>query len=261
MPKKKRRKLGAFLRKACLPLLIFCLLLLLFWSLLPYFVIHRAGLGLFVPAACCLLGLAAICFRRPLGKLPGKARLLRRGVTVLVLLFGTAFVVTSALMIAAAAKPAKADSTVIVLGCKVDGTGPSLMLYNRIQAAYAYLSQNENSYCIATGAQGPNEGATEASVIKRCLMEKGIAGERILLDEQSTNTQENIHNAKELITEEGLPTDAVIVTDEFHQLRSHMIAAKEDLEPTTKSSHTPWFLFIYYWFREMFALAQQVLLK
>ena len=53
-------------------------------------------------------------------------------------------IVISVLMISAANNLPDEPTTVIVLGCRVKENGPSLMLQKRIDAAYDYMTENEN---------------------------------------------------------------------------------------------------------------------
>lgn len=75
-------------------------------------------------------------------------------------------IVISVLMISAANNLPDEPTTVIVLGCRVKENGPSLMLQKRIDAAYDYMTENENVICIASGGQGSDEPMSEAQAIK-----------------------------------------------------------------------------------------------
>ena len=50
----------------------------------------------------------------------------------------------------------------IVLGCQVNGTEPSLMLRERLDAAVAYLNEYPDAQCIVTGDKGDRENISEA---------------------------------------------------------------------------------------------------
>lgn len=83
-------------------------------------------------------------------------------------------IAVSASMATAIVKTPEAQSTVVVLGCKVNGKNPSLMLRKRLEAAYDYLSKNPGVPCIVSGGQGPNEGISEAQCMYNYLTERGI---------------------------------------------------------------------------------------
>ena len=170
-----------------------------------------------------------------------------------------AFVSISAAMAwAANVKPATDDTTVIVLGCQVQGIYPSKMLGRRIQAAAEHMKSNETEACIATGAQGRDEKASEADVEKTYLQKAGVSGSRIYIEDKSASTAENIKNAAKIINDNHLSKNVVIATDAFHELRAHIIAKRNGLNPSAASCVTPWYLFFYYWMRETFAIVQVI---
>ena len=167
--------------------------------------------------------------------------------------------VISVLMIKAA-EPSSAgenSDTVIVLGCRVKGDVPSLMLGRRINAAYEYLERNPGAVCIASGGQGRDELISEAECIKNVLVERGISPDRIILEDKSTSTDENIRFSMEKMEANGLTVEAVIVTNDYHQLRAKMICRKYGLETSAVSAETSLYLIPTYWVREWFGVVYQ----
>lgn len=70
----------------------------------------------------------------------------------------------------------------VVLGCQVSASGePTVMLRDRIDAAYDYLSAHPESRCVASGGQNDNEPISEAACIRNTLAARGIDPDRILL--------------------------------------------------------------------------------
>lgn len=132
--------------------------------------------------------------------------------------------------------PKNADY-LIVLGASVKGTVPSLVLKERIHAAAIYLKMNKRTIAIASGGKGSNEKISEAESIKRELMKRGISPKRILLEDKSRNTYENIKNSKKFI----IPTEkkGIIVTNDFHIYRSLMIAKDQGLHLYGLPAKTP----------------------
>ena len=74
-------------------------------------------------------------------------------------------IVTSKMTMAAFEKPVS-DGTVIVLGCKVNGTRPSLSLERRLDKATEYLIEHKDAMCIVTGNKGSDEEISEAQCMK-----------------------------------------------------------------------------------------------
>lgn len=117
---------------------------------------------------------------------------------------------------------------IIVLGAQVRENGPSVVLKYRLDEAIAYLNENPDTVCIVSGGQGANEPFSEAKGMADYLTEHGIEEERILLEEKSTNTVENIEYSKALMEQ---PYDGVgIVTNNFHVFRAVRIAKVRGLE-------------------------------
>ncbi len=177
--------------------------------------------------------------------------------TVAVLLAVLAAVI-SVFMISTANRPPDGNTTVIVLGCKVRGEEPSLMLRQRIMAAYRYLDQNPSAMCIVSGGQGADELISEAESMKRVLVEQGISEDRIILEDRSTGTDENIRFSLEKMNEYGISGSVTIVTNEFHQLRAKLIADKYGLESYSVSARTSLWLLPTYWLREWFGVCYQI---
>lgn len=128
------------------------------------------------------------------------------------------------------------NTPVIVLGCKVNDKTPSVMLEKRINAAYDYMSQNEKAVCIVSGGQGADENISEAQAMAEALIQKGIAEERIILEDKSTTTRENLSFSKEKLEEYKLGNKAVIVTTDYHQYRVSLIGEELGIDTYSKSS-------------------------
>ncbi|MDE5718606.1 MAG: YdcF family protein [Lachnospiraceae bacterium] len=117
---------------------------------------------------------------------------------------------------------------IIVLGAQMKPGGPSVVLRFRLDAAYDYLTANEDTLCVVSGGQGANEPCSEAEGMYTYLVEKGIAPERILMEDKSTDTAENIAFSAELIG--GTDKDVGIVTNNFHVFRGVMLARHAGFE-------------------------------
>lgn len=165
-------------------------------------------------------------------------------------------VVISICMLKAANSPPKNENfTMIVLGCQVKNDGPSLMLRKRLDAAYDYLSEHESVKVIVSGGKGDDEVISEAQCMKDYLTAKGIAQERIIMEDKSTSTYENLSFSHKIIEEENLPQKVCLVTDAYHQLRADMIADKQGIDADSISCSTSWWLVPTYWVREWFGVA------
>ena len=112
----------------------------------------------------------------------------------------------------------------VILGCQVNGSLASLPLLRRGYNAVNYMKRHENLKAVITGGQGPRENITEAEAMRRLLAENGIGEERILIEDKSRSTIENLKFANELYS--LLDKNIVIVTSDYHMFRSLSIAKK-----------------------------------
>ena len=133
--------------------------------------------------------------------------------------------------------PAEDYDAIIVLGAQVKPDGePSIQLEWRLDAAIA--AWREKSTPIVTcGAQGDNEPAPEALVMRDYLVAAGVPEGDILVDPHSYNTRQNIHNAAELLKGHAVER-VLIVTSDYHLSRSLALARDEGLTATGIGSPT-----------------------
>ncbi len=146
------------------------------------------------------------------------------------------------------------DCTVIVLGCQVRGDHPSLMLKQRIEAAYEYLSENPDVPCIVTGGKGDDENISEAQCMYDYLVDMGIDPDRIYMEDKAVNTVENIKFSKEIIEENNFSTNTAIVTDIFHQYRASNIVKEAELAYGSVPAKCSWYLLPTFYVRELIAI-------
>ncbi len=129
------------------------------------------------------------------------------------------------------AQPEAGLDYVIVLGAQVRGERPSRALRRRLDRAAEYARANPETLLILSGGQGPDEGISEAECMRRCLTEQGIAEERLLLEDRSTSTRENLSFSAKLLDKEA---DSVgIVTNSFHIYRAMMLARRQGYAHTS----------------------------
>ena len=171
------------------------------------------------------------------------------------------FACVEARVISAAKKgPESGAEYVIVLGAQVRGEHPTLVLGARIRAAAEYLRENPEAVAIASGGQGTGEAISEAEAIRRGLLLEGIGTERILLEDRSTSTTENLKFSAELIEKEKPVQDAkvVIVTNDFHVYRALKLSKKQGYADVSGIGATDFFaVTIQYYVREFFAVTKE----
>lgn len=118
---------------------------------------------------------------------------------------------------------------VIVLGAQMRSTGPSVIYKYRLQKAKEYLDRNPDTICITTGGQGYNETVSEGEGGRDYLVSLGIYPDRILVENSSRDTAENVTNSMEIIRAQSVDENELkigIITNGFHVFRGVHIARK-----------------------------------
>lgn len=233
---------------------------LFFWSAAPAF-IGICNIGVVTAAGICAFVFLAALLWHLVEEHRGVGMTLLCTAVGLVFTVGmAAFCFVSGLMLKASMTEVPEecpDYTVVVLGCLIHDDQPSWMLTDRLERAYRVLEENPDVMCVVSGGQGDNESYTEAYVMKKYLVEKGIAPSRIVTEEASSSTEENLLFAKNAVELNGLSKNIVIVTDRFHELRARIWAQKAGFRDIYAACcETRPYLVVGYWFREMFGLAR-----
>ena len=155
--------------------------------------------------------------RLPIGLRAGIGMLAGVGIACLcglLILIGSAFSV----------KGEQQLSYIIVLGAQMKQSGPSVVLEKRLCRAYTYLTENPETLCVLSGGQGSNEPVSEAQGMYDYLAGRGIEKERIIREDQSVNTVQNLKYSAEFLDREQ---DSVcIVSNNFHMFRARRLAEK-----------------------------------
>lgn len=116
---------------------------------------------------------------------------------------------------------------IIVLGAQVYKSGPSSVLKYRLDKAAEYLAENSETVCIVSGGMGANEPEPEAVIMAEYLEKKGVTADRIIKEEKSETTAENISNSMKYINSDAA---VGIVTNNFHVMRALQTAERQGLE-------------------------------
>lgn len=165
--------------------------------------------------------------------------------------------VTGVIIVKAGAGQSVPCDYVVVLGAGVNGTVPSLSLRERLDAAYDYLTEFPESICIVSGGQGNGEEISEAQCMFNDLTARGIDENRVWMEEQATDTRENIRFSLDLIEEKtgNRPTEIGLVSSEYHLYRANLFAREEKIISYGIPARTSWVtLRINYYLREIAAV-------
>lgn len=154
----------------------------------------------------------------------------------------------------------------VILGCQVKPWGPSVLLQDRLDEALDYLEEHPEMTVVVSGSQGRDEPMSEAQAMYEYLVAHGIDEARILQEDRSRNTMENLEFTKKLLEERGydIDGDMVVVSNGFHLTRVRMLWGRvfgsgENLSTlAAPASHAPSRLKMY--IREPLALMKSFLL-
>lgn len=119
-------------------------------------------------------------------------------------------------------KPEPGD-TIIVLGAKLIGSQPSTMLRLRLDKAIRLYQQGYAPTIIVSGAKGADEDTSEAAAMQGYLINQGIPENKIIIEDKSYNTFQNLNNCQTIMKEHGLE-QAIIVSNASHIRRSLILA-------------------------------------
>lgn len=238
-----------------------CLIAALLISVGLFLVIALTGhrfLGAFLIGVAALLLFYPLCALL-LPKVPA-LKWLRAVVTVvLVIAVGYFCVVESFILRDARTDTHKTADCLIVLGAGVNGTVPSLSLLDRLNGTYDYMTAHPDCIAVVSGGQGEGEDLSEAQCMRDWLVAKGIAPERIYLEDQSTCTLENLRYSMELI--EQLPLEDPVlglVSSEYHLHRAKRLAAYVGIDVIGVAARTSYpTVALNYFIREAFAMTEQ----
>lgn len=116
----------------------------------------------------------------------------------------------------------------IVLGAEVIGSAPSRSLRYRLEAAKRYLDRFPDSIAIVSGGKGVNEQISEASCMSAELIRAGVAPERIIAEDKSSSTEENLSFSFAIIR--GLNDEpdgnTAILSSSYHLCRAKRLALR-----------------------------------
>ena len=146
----------------------------------------------------------------------------------------------------------------VVLGAAVYGDRPSLTLVRRLEGALDYLNRYPDSVAVVSGGMGPGETVTEGQAMFDWLVARGVAPERVLIEDRATSTRENLEFSFDIIRSRGdEPSGNVaIVSSAYHLYRAKCMAEKLGIaDPAGVAA--PWgyfFVMLNYFIREAFGV-------
>ena len=171
-------------------------------------------------AACMLL--ARLISKGVLQQLPGTVKW---PITIIVIVGLCIFIFAEGCIISGFGYKGTSDlDYIVVLGAQMKTSGPSKALALRLDKAIDYLEKNENTIVIVSGGQGSDEPVSEAQGMTDYLLAAGIERDRIIQEDKSTNTYENLLFCSKLFDKKKVSIG--VISNNFHVFRAVKIAKK-----------------------------------
>ena len=146
----------------------------------------------------------------------------------------------------------------VVLGAHVKGTQPSKALTRRLEKALEYAEKNKDTVLILSGGQGAGEDITEARCMAGWLKARGISEDRMVLEDKSVNTKENLVFSDKITGCAQKKTG--IISNNFHVYRAVKLAKKAGyVHAEGIAAASDPVMQLHYVFREAVALMKEVL--
>ena len=137
----------------------------------------------------------------------------------------------------------------IILGCGIrkDGT-PSPLLRGRIDRALRFADKQKaltgkEPVFVTSGGKGPDEPISESAAMKRYLLEQGVPEARIVEEDRSTDTLENMKFSKEKIRALDPEAKVAFATTNYHVFRGGLCARRVKMRAVGMGAKTKW----YFW--------------
>jgi uncharacterized SAM-binding protein YcdF (DUF218 family) len=134
---------------------------------------------------------------------------------------------------------------IIIHGCGlIDGERISKLLSNRVDKAIeVYNRCKTKPVIVPSGRKGADEKISEAEAMKRYLLEHGIPESDILLEDQSTTTEENLINSRDIIDRRLGKKKTALVSSNYHIYRCLRLARQVGFRCTGIGAKVA----LYYW--------------
>lgn len=177
-------------------------------------------------------------------------------------LFLSFIIIESLILIEGGKIPTEKVDYVIVLGARLYGDIPSPSLLERLKVATEYLKENEDVKVIVSGGQGIDEDVSEAYAMKKYLIDNGIGNNRIIEEDKSTTTFENLSMSLDKIREIDNKEDLriLIATNKYHIFRSKILAKRLGVIPHGLPAKIPPTVMIQSYIREYLAVIKSFFL-
>lgn len=128
---------------------------------------------------------------------------------------------------------------IVVLGCGIMGEQVTPLLAARIDRGIELLRYNPGAMLILSGGQGPGENIPESEAMALYAMDKGVDQERIIKEEESVSTEENLLFSRNQMDKEC--PSIIVVTTAYHVFRALILARRQGIKCVGFGAKTKWY--------------------
>lgn len=154
------------------------------------------------------------------------------------------------------------EDVVVILGASIRQGRMSTTLRLRLQKGISYALRNPKAIILLSGGIGRGETVAEAEAMAQHLVLQGVNPNRIIIENQSKTTRENLAFSKVLLDQQlGKHYTAAFITSRFHGYRASRYAREASLPVRRLASRTPLPLLIPCYLRETLAVLRLWILK
>ena len=137
---------------------------------------------------------------------------------------------------------------IIVLGAGIIGSKVTPLLAARIEKGIELLHYNPNAVLIMSGGQGPGEDIPESKAMANYAADKGVDTEKIIMEQKSVSTLENLRFSRELMDKQK--PKIIVVTTAYHVFRALILAKQQGIKCVGFGAKTKWYFTLNAFIRE-----------
>ncbi|MFC9995161.1 YdcF family protein [Nocardia sp. NPDC127526] len=136
-------------------------------------------------------------------------------------------------------------AAIVVHGSGLIGARVPPLLANRLDRALevyrAEVGRGRHPVVVTSGGRGSDEKVSEAEAMAGYLLDKGLPAEAVLREDRSTTTRENLLCTRDLLAERGIGSRMVLVTSNFHAMRTAFLARDLGLDAEVVGAPTAFY--------------------
>lgn len=137
---------------------------------------------------------------------------------------------------------------IVVLGSGIIGDRVTPLLAARIEKGIELLRYNPNAVLILSGGQGPGEDIPESEAMAAYAVAQGVDTEKIVMEQKSVSTQENLQFSRELMNRQK--PKIIVVTTAYHVFRALILAKQQGIRCKGFGAKIKWYFTLNAFIRE-----------